>query len=239
MMHFFKRVIKAKVLSFMILFLAVVFNLNVHAGNDKLLTMAFVGDLGAGKSALRNVIAGEEFDFSDRNRTLQFDYVTNILDLGNNRHLFCRIWDTPGENKMYKQVIDKRVKSSNFVTIVYDLSTNVTEKNGQHYKDQFQLYATAWLNAVRENNPNCIITLLGNKMDIATRGQLEKAQKKFKAFQDLYDIEYAFVSAKRNEGLDGFFDMVKRTTIETGLLPRLPTWSDKGTEAIDKPCNLI
>ncbi|KEH18927.1 ras-related protein Rab-2-A [Medicago truncatula] len=149
-----------------------------------------IGDIGVGKSCLL-------FRFTDNSFkpihdiTIGVEFGIKFINIKNNR-IKLHIWDTAGQ-ETFRSITRSYYRGAAGALLVYDITKRET----------FNHLAT-WLEEVREHgNSNTIITLVGNKSDLAKKRVVstEEAEK----FAKENGLMFMEVSAKSSENIEEAF----------------------------------
>jgi small GTP-binding protein len=145
-----------------------------------------VGDCQVGKSCL--VRAFSEFPFdSSYSATVGVTFTVKQVSW-EDQTLRIQLWDTAGQ-EAYRSITHTYYRDSHCAFIVYDIT------QGQTF-DEIE----SWIVDVRKYcPPNCVIVLIGNKLDLEIRRQVTVAQ--LQTFAAKQGILYHEASAKTSENV--------------------------------------
>lgn len=151
--------------------------------------LVFLGDSSVGKSSI--VTRFVENYFQDYKKpTIGATFCTYNITKDNNIIKF-EIWDTAGQ-EIYKSLIPMYYRGSRFAVVVYD----VTDHNSY-------IGAKNWINEVKKNcDPNCIIILVGNKIDLKDKKLIFNDLEEFCLSENIINLQ---VSAKTGENIPDIF----------------------------------
>jgi small GTP-binding protein len=114
--------------------------------------VVFLGDTSVGKSCLTTrFLRNEYLDYQEPTIGAAF-LSKNITYQG--RQLNLEIWDTAGQER-YRSLAPMYYRGAKVAVVVYDITQQKTWDGAER-----------WVNELRENHPNCIIILAGNKCDL-------------------------------------------------------------------------
>lgn len=193
--------------------------------------ITIIGRREAGKTALRNRLTKNDFNFLVRTQTERSDFITDVIDSQDpNVKLFLRLWDTSGNEDVKNPILKERIKGSHFVVISVDLSSGV--KNPR-YDNIIREAIEEWYVAVRENSPASEVIIVGTKLDKLDDARREAMLEMLSAARSYYtDFTFHLTSAQTGFGLQEFYDIIKQKTDATKL--KVPGYVDYG--AADDAC---
>ena len=120
--------------------------------------------------------------------TIGSDEFTTKINLNNGKEMKVILWDTSG-NERFRSVMVKNIKYSDGCIIVFDVTSRQSFEN-----------ASIWLDSVKENYPNFMVILFGNKVDI-DKSHWEVTNEEINKFMKEKNLKYFEVSAKNNIGI--------------------------------------
>ncbi len=122
--------------------------------------IVIVGRSSVGKSSLMLRFTDDRFA-EDYLPTIGVDFKFRTLKLGG-ESFKLQIWDTAGQEK-FQTITRTFYKGANAIVIVYDLTS----------RDSFEQLKKIWLPEARNNgDANAVIMIMGNKMDLADRQEV-------------------------------------------------------------------
>lgn len=197
--------------------------INVSAApTQKAVKIVFVGDVSAGKTAFRNTLIGQQFDFDSKDGTERSDVYLQAVPYDDETTLMCELWDTSGKPTIKEQVLNFRAKDANLVVLTIDLSEKATIK----YDDILKQNIPTWTQDIYQACPDVHIIFLGTKSDLITEEERTALERKLGAWTTLYgNTHFLLTSAKRNINITGFFEMIKQVVRDNNLLDSLPDWT--------------
>lgn len=166
-----------------------------------------VGDVATGKTCLLHQFTEKKF-IPNCPHTIGVEFGTRICEV-NNANIKLQIWDTAGQER-YRSVTRSFYRGAAGALLVYDITRRATYNR-----------ISSWLEDARRNtNPNTVMLLIGNKLDLADKERevtFEEAQK-FASENGLLFLE---TSAKTGENVEEAFLQTARAIydhIQQGLV---------------------
>ena len=98
------------------------------------------------------------------------------------------LWDTSG-NERYRTLAIKNIKYSDGGIIIFDVTSRRSFEN-----------ASIWLDSVKEDYPNFMVILFGNKVDI-NKSDWEITSEDINKFIKEKNLKYIEITAKNNIGI--------------------------------------
>ena len=121
-----------------------------------------IGDSGVGKSCLSAKATKNIFD-DNYNATIGFEFFVFNVKL-NNTVIKLQVWDTCGQ-ELYRTLITNFYRNSSLAILVYEINSKQTFENIE-----------MWLRELRSHsNPDAKIFLIGNKLDLESEREVDKA----------------------------------------------------------------
>ena len=159
-----------------------------------------IGDQSVGKTSIMSKFINNDFKASYL-ATIGVDYQTKEIYLNNNTiGVSLRVFDTCGQER-FRSITRNYFKNSNGVFLVFDLSSKNTIKN-----------LNIWYKDIENNvDKDCIIFLIGNKMDLKDRDY--SISQEGKQFAKEKGINYFEVSAMTGAGVNNIFEKMARTLV--------------------------
>ena len=157
----------------------------------------FLGEAGVGKTSLINAYLGNSFN-AQTMTSYSPKQSTKKIKLDNFK-LKLILWDTMGQEK-YRSLSKSFIKGSNIVILVYDITR----------RESF-LELDFWANSVKEElgNDEAIIGIVGNKIDLFTKTEVEKLEGE--NYAQKLNGYFSETSAKDNPG---GFEIFVQTLLE-------------------------
>ena len=144
-------------------------------GKDlRFLKITLVGSSSVGKTALINQYINHMF-MSSSITTIGTDKFSRIEKI-KGREIKLNIWDTAGQER-FKSLSPMFLKGSNIVILVYDITN----------QKSFDEIESFWLDIVKENTKDCILSIVANKSDLYEDEQVnEEIGRKFAEKENAY-----------------------------------------------------
>ena len=126
--------------------------------------------------------------------TIGLDYRLKTITLKNNKNIKLQIWDTAGQDR-FRAITKNYYKSANGVLLIYDISNLQTYENVKN-----------WISQIREEaNPNVIIYLVGNKIDLPKEKRVVNIEDGEKIAEE-FEIKFKEASAKSGTNVNEIFE---------------------------------
>eukprot|EP01100_Stratorugosa_tubuloviscum_P002874 TRINITY_DN1683_c2_g1_i1.p1 TRINITY_DN1683_c2_g1~~TRINITY_DN1683_c2_g1_i1.p1 ORF type:complete len:253 (-),score=118.12 TRINITY_DN1683_c2_g1_i1:84-800(-) len=157
---------------------------------EYLFKIVMLGDSAVGKSNLVLRFTQDQFT-ADSKSTIGVEFSVQTLDI-KGRVVKAQLWDTAGQER-YRSIMHSYYRGAFGAIVVYDV-TNV--KSFDHVQN--------WLQQLREYaNPNVVVMLVGNKIDLKDQRtvQIETAQE----FATQYNALFMETSALTAENVQAVF----------------------------------
>jgi len=123
---------------------------------DYLFKLVLVGDCGVGKTQIRSRYTMNEFNGESKS-TIGVEFAFKTIDIKGDE-IKGQIWDTSGEER-YRAVTSAYYRGSVGAMIVFDVCKYKTFMNLETWLDQLRQYS----------DPNIVICIVGNKIDLPAR----------------------------------------------------------------------
>ena len=158
-----------------------------------------LGEAGVGKTSIMYRFTLDKFKNTYLS-TIGVEYKARELNFSNSK-VNLKIWDTAGQER-FRSITKQFFKNSDGVFLIFDLCNKDTIKK-----------LNVWLKDIAENaGENCIIFLIGNKMDVKTRDI--SISEEAKELADNKNIDYYEVSAKTGNGVANIFEKIAKKLVE-------------------------
>ncbi|OMJ88167.1 hypothetical protein SteCoe_9987 [Stentor coeruleus] len=158
--------------------------------------LVLLGNSGVGKSSIAmryvNNTFSEAFEV-----TIGGGYLQQIVRLKDGSSLKLDIWDTGGQER-YRALLQLYYRDADAALITYDVS------NAKSLED-----CEYWVNELRRTEENCILCLVGNKIDIPAE-EKKLNTKAAQDFGDKYGMLFFETSAKTGENINKLFENVSQ-----------------------------
>ena len=116
--------------------------------------------------------------------TIGLDYRVKTMTLKNKKNIKLQIWDTAGQDR-FRAIKKNYYKGANGIILIYDVTNLQTYENVKN-----------WITQIREEtNPNVVIYLAGNKIDIPEEERVVKTEEG-KEIANEYKLQFKETSAK-------------------------------------------
>ena len=126
--------------------------------------------------------------------TIGLDYRLKTMTLKSGKNIKLQIWDTAGQDR-FRAITKNYYKGANGIILIYDV-TNV-----QSYEN-----VKNWISQIREEaNPNVVIYLAGNKVDVSEQEKLVKTEDG-KKIADEFKLKFYETSAKNGVNINEIFE---------------------------------
>lgn len=155
--------------------------------------LVLLGDSAVGKSSLVLRFVKKQF-FEYQESTIGAAFLTQTIQL-NDAIVKFEIWDTAGQER-YHSLAPMYYRGAAAAVVVYDIT------NRQSF-----LRAKSWIKELqRQGNPNIVIALSGNKLDLADARQVETEEAK--SYAEENNIFFVETSAKTNHMVNEMFKTI-------------------------------
>ena len=126
--------------------------------------------------------------------TIGLDYRLKTMTLKSGKNIKLQSWDTAGQDR-FRAITKNYYKGANGIILIYDV-TNV-----QSYEN-----VKNWISQIREEaNPNVVIYLAGNKVDVSEQEKLVKTEDG-KKIADEFKLKFYETSAKNGVNINKIFE---------------------------------
>jgi small GTP-binding protein len=127
---------------------------------DFFFKIVLIGDSGVGKSNIVFRFTKNEFN-KDSKSTIGVEFSTKTVQIEDNRLVKAQIWDTAGQER-YRSIATSYYRGAVGALLCYDITN----------RESFD-HVPTWLKEVEENaDKECLIMLVGNKMDLEDQRQV-------------------------------------------------------------------
>ncbi len=175
------------------------------------LKVVFLGDTSVGKSCLAvRFIKNEFFEFQEP--TIGAAFLGKTINVNDKKYKF-EIWDTAGQER-YRSLAPMYYRGAKAAVIVYDITDEDTFKG-----------AKTWVSEIQKKSENCLILLVGNKVDLTMNRKVDIHM--VKDFVENNNIIYMESSAKTGLNVDKIFTTIAENMVE-----------EKDQVVIDKVLNI-
>jgi len=179
--------------------------------------LVLLGDSAVGKSSLVLRFVKKQF-YEYQESTIGAAFLTQTVNVKDYTVKF-EIWDTAGQER-YHSLAPMYYRGAAAAIIVYDLT------NRQSF-----LRAKTWVKELQkqQGNPNIVIALAGNKLDLAANRQVDAEEAK--AYADENNLMFLETSAKTDHNVTALFEAIALKLPKNA--PPKPTPGGGGNVVID------
>ena len=161
-----------------------------------------LGDSSVGKTCFLLRYCDKSFQEAHLS-TIGLDYRLKSMTLQNDKNIKLQIWDTAGQDR-FRAITKNYYKGANGIILIYDVTNKQSYENVKN-----------WLTQIKEEaNPNVIIYLAGNKIDVEEDQRVittEDGQK----IADEYKLPFKETSAKNGINVNEIFQELVEKIDET------------------------
>ena len=187
--------------------------------------MIIIGDSGVGKSCILMQFTQNEFEVS-KEPTVGVEFGNKIVDV-DGQSTKLQIWDTAGQEQ-FKSITRSYYRAVAGALLVYDVTNQQSFDN-----------VKVWLEEARANaNPELVILLCGNKVDIADKRVV--STDRGKSLAELNGIMFMETSAMKKVNIDMIFISIAReirNKIDNGKIDT--TVEDFGVRKVNDQSNAV
>ena len=159
---------------------------------DIVYKVLLLGDSSVGKTCFLLIYCDKSFQDAHLS-TIGLDYRLKTLTLKNKKNVKLQIWDTAGQDR-FRAITKNYYKGANGIILIYDVTSLQTYENVKN-----------WITQIREEaNPNVVIYLVGNKIDIPEDSRAVKTLDGQK-ISDEYQLPFKEASAKDGKNVNEIF----------------------------------
>merc|ERR1711981_735855 len=152
--------------------------------------LVLLGDSAVGKSSLvLRFVRGQFFEYQES--TIGAAFLTQTVALNDTTVKF-EIWDTAGQER-YHSLAPMYYRGAAAAIVAYDITTRDTFQRAKQWVKELQ----------RQGNPNIVIALAGNKVDLSSKRKVE--QEEAQAYADDNGIMFMETSAKTAHNVNELF----------------------------------
>ena len=173
-----------------------------------------LGDSSVGKTCFLLRYCDKSFQEAHLS-TIGLDYRLKSMTLQNDKNIKLQIWDTAGQDR-FRAITKNYYKGANGIILIYDVTNKQSYENVKN-----------WLTQIKEEaNPNVIIYLAGNKIDVEEEQRVittEDGQK----IADEYKLPFKETSAKNGINVNEIFQELVEKIDETFSKLEVPKGEQK------------
>lgn len=176
--------------------------------------LVLLGEAAVGKSSLVLRFVNGEFQ-ENKEPTIGAAFLTQKCKL-EDKIIKFEIWDTAGQERFHS-LAPMYYRNAQAAVVVYDITKSASLDK-----------AKSWVNELQKQaNPNIVIALVGNKVDLSASREVETEQAKQYAAE--YDLLFLEASAKTGESVvEVFTEIAKKIPLENLLASRTRTGLNNG-----------
>ena len=158
-----------------------------------------VGDSGVGKTCLLSMyIKGE---CGPTIPTIAVEFCTKEIELADNFKVKVQLWDTAGQER-FKSLAMTYYRKAYGILLLFDITKRSSFISCKHYLEEVRL----------NSDKNCIIYLIGNKVDLEQQREISYDEAKF--YADKEKIKYIETSAIKNIRVEEVFSSLLNNIYE-------------------------
>ncbi|CAK9027528.1 unnamed protein product [Durusdinium trenchii] len=152
--------------------------------------LVFLGEQAVGKTSVITRFMYDTFD-NNYQATIGIDFLSKTMYL-EDRTVRLQLWDTAGQER-FRSLIPSYIRDSSGAIVVYDITNRASFLN-----------TSKWIEDVRSERGNdVVITLVGNKTDLADRRQVSTEEGEEKAKEN--GVMFTETSAKMGTNIKNLF----------------------------------
>ena len=158
----------------------------------------FLGESGVGKSSL--LIRFHRNEFSDAFEvTIGGAFLQTVVELEKGVTVTLDVWDTAGQER-FRSLMPLYYRQASAAVIVYDVGDIKSFQRCDY-----------WVKTLREQEPNCLLFLVGNKADKENRQVTIESANEFAKANSMLTFE---TSAKTNKNVHALFTQIAELTMK-------------------------
>lgn len=179
-----------------------------------------IGSSGVGKTAILKRLVDDVFT-SESQSTIGVEFLATTIEV-EGQSVKLQIWDTAGQER-FRSIAKAYFRSAIGVILVFDLTDR------KSFDDLNQ-----WLNDIHALcDPNAVVTLIGNKLDLAEQRSITSGEAE--SFAQLHQLTYFETSALGGDNIQEAFHRTAATILRKNLVGTTPestvvqaSWSRSG-----------
>ena len=161
--------------------------------DDCVYKVLLLGDSSVGKTCFLLRYCDKTFQEAHLS-TIGLDYRLKTMTLKSGKNIKLQIWDTAGQDR-FRAITKNYYKGANGIILIYDVT------NLQSYEN-----VKNWITQIKdEANPNVIIYLAGNKVDVKDEERVVKTEDG-QRIADEYKLKFYETSAKSGINVNIIFE---------------------------------
>jgi small GTP-binding protein len=161
--------------------------------DDCVYRVLLLGDSSVGKTCFLLRYCDKTFQEAHLS-TIGLDYRLKSMTLTIGKNIKLQIWDTAGQDR-FRAITKNYYKGANGIILIYDVT------NLQSYEN-----VKNWINQIKEEaNPNVVVYLAGNKIDVEEKDKVVKTEEGQKIAEQ-YNLPFYETSAKSGINVNKVFE---------------------------------
>lgn len=160
--------------------------------------VVILGRSGVGKSSIIHRLIKDEFE-EKLDLTLGACFVPTVIALNEGISMVLNIWDTAGTER-YASLMHLYYRQSSAAVIVYDVNDPTSFETSAH-----------WILKLEEEEPDCLLYLVGNKYDNEQTEISEKFKEQIAHFAEEHCVKSLLTSAKQGINVKLIFEDIAQT----------------------------
>ena len=172
---------------------------------DIVYKVLLLGDSSVGKTCFLLRYCDKSFQDAHLS-TIGLDYRLKTMTLKSGKNIKLQIWDTAGQDR-FRAITKNYYKGANGIILIYDVTNAQTFENVKN-----------WISQIKEEaNPNVVIYLAGNKIDLPeeTKSVSTEAGQRM---ADEYKLLFKEASAKAGKNVNVVKDMQQLMKKNFGII---------------------
>ena len=158
-----------------------------------------VGDSGVGKTCLLSMYVKGEC--GPTIPTIAVEFCTKEIELADNFKVKVQLWDTAGQER-FKSLAMTYYRKAYGILLLFDITKRSSFISCKHYLEEIRA----------NSDKNCIIYLIGNKVDLEQQREISYDEAKF--YADKEKIKYIETSAIKNIRVEEVFSSLLNNIYE-------------------------
>jgi small GTP-binding protein len=180
-----------------------------------------IGSSGVGKTAILKRLVDDVFT-TESQSTIGVEFLATTVDV-EGQEVKLQIWDTAGQER-FRSIAKAYFRSAIGVILVFDLSDR------KSFEDLNQ-----WMADVHALcDPNAVVTLIGNKLDLAEQRKVTATEAE--AFAHLHQVAYCETSALGGDNIQEAFHRTAAAILRRGIGAASPDGAAIQVRPQSSPC---
>ena len=161
--------------------------------DDCVYKVLLLGDSSVGKTCFLLRYCDKTFQEAHLS-TIGLDYRLKSMTLQSGKNIKLQIWDTAGQDR-FRAITKNYYKGANGIILIYDVTNRQSYENVKN-----------WITQIREEaNPNVVIYLAGNKVDVSEEEKVVKTEEGKKIAEE-FNLPLYETSAKNGVNINRIFE---------------------------------